>query len=61
MEQELKQMFESRGAEMSVPSTLPRELRNRVGRQRVIMGGSIAAAAAAVVVTILSIAGSPAE
>ena len=61
MDQELKQMFERKGAEISVPSTLSPELRSRVGRKRMIMGGSIAAAAAAVVVTILSIAGSPAE
>jgi hypothetical protein len=61
MENELRQMFEKKGAEMSVSPTLPHELRNRVGRQRMIMGGLVAAAAAAVVVAVMSIAGSPAE
>jgi hypothetical protein len=50
MEKELRQMFERKGAEMSVPSTLSPGLRNRVGRQRMVMGGLIAATAVAVVV-----------
>jgi Tol biopolymer transport system component len=50
MEQELRQMFEMKGAEMTVPPTLSHELRNRVGRQRMIIGGLVAAAAVALVV-----------
>lgn len=49
MEQELKQMFEKKGAEMSVPPTLSPEFRNRIGRQRMVMGGLVAAAAFALV------------
>lgn len=49
MELELKRMFELKEAEMSVPATLPSELRTRIGRQRVVMGGLVAAAAVAVV------------
>jgi hypothetical protein len=50
MEQKLKEMFDVKGVEMSVPPTLPHELRNRIGRQRVVMGGVVAAAAVAVVI-----------
>jgi hypothetical protein len=50
MEQELRRMFEMKETEMTVPATLPPELRKRVGRQRVVMGGLVAAAAAAVVI-----------
>lgn len=50
MEQELRRMFEMKETEMSVPPTLSPELRNRVGRQRMIMGGLVAAAALALVV-----------
>ncbi len=50
MEQKLREMFEVKGAEMSVPPTLSHELRNRIGRQRVVIGGLVAAAAAAVVI-----------
>jgi hypothetical protein len=49
MEQELRQMFEIKGAEMTVPPTLSHELRNRIGRQRMVTGGLVAAAAAALV------------
>jgi hypothetical protein len=50
MEQKLREMFEVKGAEMSVPPTLSHELRNRIGRQRVVIGGLVAAAAAVVVI-----------
>ncbi len=50
MEQELKQMFEMKETEMTVPSILPPELRNRIGRQRMVMGGLVAAAAFALVI-----------
>jgi hypothetical protein len=49
MEQELRQMFEKKGAEMSVSPRLSHELRNRIGRQRMVMGGLVAAAAFALV------------
>jgi hypothetical protein len=49
MEQELRQMFEMKDTEMSVPPTLPPELRNRIGRQRMVMGGLVAATAFALV------------
>lgn len=49
MERELRQMFEIKGAEMSVSPTLSHQLRNRIGRQRMFMGGLVAAAAVAVV------------
>jgi hypothetical protein len=50
MEQELRRMFEMKETEMTLPATLPPELRKRVGRQRMVMGGLVAAAAAAVVI-----------
>jgi hypothetical protein len=50
MEQELRRMFEMKETEMTVPPTLSPELRNRIGRQRIVMGGLVAAAAVAVVV-----------
>ena len=50
MEHELRRMFEIKGAEMSVPSTLSPGLRNGVRKQRMIMGGLVAAAAVAVVI-----------
>lgn len=50
MEQELRQMFEAKGSEMSVSPTLSHGLRNRVRRQRMVMGGLAAAAALAVVI-----------
>ncbi|HLL51486.1 MAG TPA: hypothetical protein VK356_12530 [Thermomicrobiales bacterium] len=49
MEQELRRMFEVKETEMIVPPTLSPELRNRIGRLRMLMGGLIAAAALAVV------------
>ncbi|MEA2498049.1 MAG: hypothetical protein QOH26_454 [Actinomycetota bacterium] len=49
MEQELRQMFEMKETEMDVPRTLSPELRSRIGRQRMIIGGLVAAAAVAVV------------
>jgi hypothetical protein len=49
MENELKQMFEMKGTDMSVSPTLSPELRNRVGRQRIVMGGLVVAAAFALV------------
>ena len=49
MEQELRRMFEMKKTEMTVPATLPPELRKRVGRQRMVMGGLATAAALAVV------------
>ena len=50
MEQELRQMFEMKETEITVPSTLSPALRNRIGRQRMVMGGLIAAAAFALVI-----------
>jgi hypothetical protein len=50
MERELRRMFEIKEAEMTVPPTLPHELRNRIGRQRMVMGGLVAAAAMALVI-----------
>lgn len=58
MEQELRRMFEMKETEMTVPPTLSPELRNRIGRQRMIMGGLVATAAVAVVVAVVSVAGS---
>jgi len=49
MEQELRQMFEMKETEITVPPTLSHELRSRIGRQRMFMGGVVAAAAIAVV------------
>jgi hypothetical protein len=49
MEHELRRMFEMKETEMSVPPTLSPELRSRVGRQRMVMGGLVAAAAVALV------------
>ncbi len=49
MEQELRRMFEIKETEMTVPPTLSPELRNRIGRQRMVMGGIVAAAALALV------------
>jgi Tol biopolymer transport system component len=49
MEQQLKRMFEMKETEMTVPPTLSPELRNRIGRQRMVMGGLVAAAAFALV------------
>jgi len=49
MENELRRMFEMKETEMSVPSTLSPELRKRVGRQRMVMGGLVAATAVALV------------
>lgn len=49
MEQDLRRMFELKETEMSVPSTLSPALRTRVGRQRLMLGGSVAAAALALV------------
>jgi len=50
MEQDLRRMFEMKETEMTVPPTLSPELRNRVGRQRMVMGGLVAATAFALVV-----------
>jgi hypothetical protein len=50
MEQELRQMFEMRETDMTVPPTLPSGLRNRIRRQRMVIGGLVAATAVAVVV-----------
>lgn len=50
MEQELRRMFETRETEMTVPPTLSPELRSRIARQRVAIGGLVAAAAVAVVI-----------
>jgi hypothetical protein len=50
MENELRQMFEAKGPEMRVPSTLSPELRKRVGRQRMVLGGLVAAAALVMVI-----------
>ena len=49
MEQDLRRMFEVKETEMTVPSNLSPELRNRVGRRRLMMGGFVAAAALALV------------
>ncbi|MDQ4143735.1 MAG: hypothetical protein M3198_08350 [Actinomycetota bacterium] len=49
MERELRQMFEVKGTEMTVSPTLSHELRNRIGRQRMVIGGFVAAALIAVV------------
>jgi hypothetical protein len=50
MEQELRRMFEMKESEMTVPPTLSPELRNRIGRQRMVMGGLVAAAALTLVI-----------
>ena len=50
MEQELRRMFEMKETEMTVPPVLSPELRNRIGRQRMVIGGLVAAAAVAVVI-----------
>ena len=50
MERELKQMFEIKENEMSVPVALSPELHDRIGRQRMIVGGLIAATACALAV-----------
>jgi hypothetical protein len=50
MEQELRRMFEMKEMEMSVPPAMPPGLRNRIGRQRMLMGGLVAAAAAVIVI-----------
>jgi hypothetical protein len=47
MDQELRRMFEMKETEMAVPPTLSPELRTRIGRQRMVMGGLVAAAAVA--------------
>ena len=49
MEQELRRMFEIKETEMSVPPTFSLGLRNRVRKQRLVMGGLVAAAALALV------------
>ena len=49
MERELREMFEKKGPEMAMPPTLSPELRNRIGRKRMVMGGLVAAAAAALI------------
>ena len=49
MERELKQMFETKGPEMSVPPTLSPQLRKRILRQRMVTGGLVATAAFALV------------
>jgi len=49
MEPELKQMFEIKGSEMSVPPTLSPQMNKRIGRQRIVMGGLVAATAFALV------------
>lgn len=49
MEQELRRMFEMKETEMTVPPTLSPELRNRIERQRMVMGGLVAVAALALV------------
>jgi hypothetical protein len=55
MENELRQMFEMKGTDMSVSPTLSPELRNRVGRQRIVMGGLVVAAAFALVLGGLAV------
>lgn len=50
MEHELRRMFETKEADMAVPTTLSPELRNRIGRQRMVMGGLVAVAALALVI-----------
>ena len=50
MEQELKQMFEKKEAEMTVPPTLSPELRTRIGRKRMVMGGLVTAAVVALAI-----------
>ena len=50
MEQELRRMFEIKETEMIVSPTLSPELRNRIGRQRMVTGALVAAAALALVV-----------
>jgi hypothetical protein len=57
MEQELRRMFEIKGTEMNVPPTLSPELRNRIGRQRVIMGGLVAAGVLGIAVFALAAIG----
>ena len=49
MEQELRRMFETKETEMTVPPTLSPQLRNRIGRKRMVTGGLVAAAAVALV------------
>ena len=50
MEQDLRRMFEKKETEMSVPPILSPELRNRIGRQRMVMGSLVAAAAIALTI-----------
>jgi hypothetical protein len=57
MEQELRRMFEMKETEMNVPPTLSPELRNRIGRQRVIMGGLVAAGVLGIAVFALAVIG----
>ncbi|HYI46011.1 MAG TPA: hypothetical protein VE174_11205, partial [Actinomycetota bacterium] len=49
MEQELRRMFEIKETDMVTSPTLSPELRNRIGRQRIVMGGAVAATAFALV------------
>jgi WD40-like Beta Propeller Repeat len=44
MDQDLKRMFEMKEADVVVPPTLSPELRSRIGRKRMVMGGLVAAA-----------------
>lgn len=48
-------MFEMKETEMSVPPALPPELRSRVGRQRMVAGGLVAAATFALVLGGLTV------
>lgn len=50
MERELKRMFEMKETEMKVPPTLSPELRKRIGRQRMVVAGLVAAAACALAI-----------
>lgn len=50
MEHELRRMFEVKEIEMTVPPTLSPELRSQIGRQRMVIGGLVAAAACALVI-----------
>ena len=57
MDERLQQMFEIKGAEMSMPSTMSPEVRSRITRNRIAYGGAAIVAVAAAIVALFVWAG----
>ena len=57
MDERLQQMFEIKGAEMSMPSTMSPEIRSKVTRNRIAYGSAAAVAVAAAIVALFVWAG----